>query len=107
MFARLLEMKTKKGQARSFCDTIEQKAFPVVKKYRGFLDGYCLISDENPDTVLAMSLWESKEAAEKFRVEGYPTVAEIYQPFLEGGIHVRGFDVPVVIGFKGRVAKAS
>jgi hypothetical protein len=35
-----------------------------------------------------------REAAEEYRIEGYSTIAEIYQPFLEGGIQVRGYDVP-------------
>jgi heme-degrading monooxygenase HmoA len=101
-------MKTKKGQARAFCNTIEQKGFPLVRKYRGFLDGFSLISEEDPDLVLGMSFWDTKEAAEKYRLEGYPTIAELYQPFLEGAIHVRGYDVPYAASsFKARAAKAS
>lgn len=107
MFARFLEMKTKKGKAREFCNTIEQKGFPVVKKYAGFVDGFCLISTESPDSVIAMSFWETKDAAEKFRKEGYPTVAEFYKPFLEGEIRLLGYDVPVAITHKARMAKAS
>ena len=106
MFARILEMKTKRGQARALCTTIEQKGLPIVAKYPGFVDMLCLISEESPDSVLAMSFWQTKEAAEKYRVESYSTVAEIYQPFLEGGIHVRGYDVPFAMSYKGRAAKA-
>lgn len=106
MYARILEMKTKRGQARALCTTIEQKGVPIVSKYSGFVDTVCLISEESPDTVLAMSYWQSKEAAEKYRVEGYPTIAALYQPFLEGGITVRGYEVPVALAYKGRAAKA-
>jgi heme-degrading monooxygenase HmoA len=107
MFARILDMKTKRGQARALCTVIEQKGLPIVAKYTGFLDGMCLIPEEAPDSVLAMSFWENREAAEKYRTEGYRTVAEVYQPFLEGGIRVRSCDVPVAIGYKARAAKAS
>jgi hypothetical protein len=109
MFARILEMTAKRGQARALCTAIEQKGFPIVGKYAGFVDGNCMISEEAPDTVLGMSFWQSREAAEKFRVEGYPRVAEIYQPFLEGGIRVRGYEVPFSVAHKakGRAAKAS
>ena len=107
MFARILEMKTKPGSARSLCITIEEKGFAILGKYPGFVDGFCLISEETPDSVLAMSFWESREAAEKYRTEGYSAVAEIYQPFLEGRIQVRGYDVPVAMTYKTRAAKAS
>jgi heme-degrading monooxygenase HmoA len=107
MYARILEMKTKRGQARALCNIVEQKGMPIVAKFPGFLDGLCLISEEAPESVLAMSFWQSREAAEKYRTESYAAIAELYQPFLEGGIHVRGYDVPVQGGFKARVAKAS
>jgi len=110
MFARILEMTTKKGQARALCTAIEQKGLPIVGKFAGFVDGICLISEEMPDSVLAMSYWQSREAAEKFRTEGYPAVAEIYLPLLEGGIRVRGYEVPVAMTYnkgKGKAAGAS
>jgi heme-degrading monooxygenase HmoA len=106
MFARILEMKTKRGQARALCTTVEKKALPIVSKYSGFVDLLCLISEESPDSVLAMSYWQSKEAAEKYRTESYAAVAAMYQPFLEGGITVRGYEVPVALAYKGRAAKA-
>ncbi|HVB98084.1 MAG TPA: antibiotic biosynthesis monooxygenase [Candidatus Dormibacteraeota bacterium] len=107
MYARILEMKTKRGQARALCTAIEQKGLPIVGKHAGFLDGNCMISEESPDSVLAMSFWESRDAAEQFRIHGYPAVAEIYQPFLEGGIQVRGYNVTTALTNKARAAKAS
>lgn len=109
MFARILEMTAKKGQARALCAAIEEKALPIVGNSPGFVDGLCLISEEAPDSVLAMSYWESREAAEKFRIDSYPRVAALYQPFLEGGIRVRGYDVPFAVNYlrKGRAAKVS
>ena len=104
MFARILEMKTKRGQARALCATIEQKGIPILSKFTGFLDAICLIAEEMPDTVLAMSFWENKEAAEKYRVEAYPNVAQMYQPFLENGIHVRNYEVPVAMRYKAKAA---
>ena len=107
MYARILEMKTKRGQARTLCTTIEQKGLPILAKYPGFVEEIHMISEEMPDSVLAISLWQDKEAAEKYRIESYATIAEIYQPFLDGGIHVRGYDVPFASAFKAQPAKAS
>lgn len=109
MFARTLEMTTKKGQARALCNAIEQKGLPIVGKFPGFVDGLCMISEQTPDSVVAISYWQSHEAAEKFRAEGYPKVADIYLPFLEGGIRVRGYEVVAALTYKGKgkAAKAS
>lgn len=107
MYARVLEMKTKRGQARALCTTIEQRGLPILGKYPGFVEEIHLISEEMPDSMLAISFWQNREAAEKYRIESYSTIAEIYQPFLEGGIQVRGYDVPFAPAFKARAAKAS
>jgi len=104
MFARFLEMKAKKGQARELCDVIESKGLPVLKKYPGFLDALALVPEGTPDSVLAMSFWTTREAAEKYRTEGYGKVAELYRPFLEGTIHVRAGNVSV--GMASLVTKA-
>lgn len=104
MFARLLEMKVKKGQVRELCNVIEAKGLPILRKYPGFLDSLALVPEETPDSVVAMSFWTTREAEEKYRTESYRTVAELYQPFLEGSIHVRGGSVPV--GMASLVAKA-
>jgi heme-degrading monooxygenase HmoA len=104
MFARVLEMMSKRGQGRALCTAIDQKGLPVVKKYAGFVDAVCLLSEETPDSVIAMSFWQTKEAAEKYRKEGYPAVAEAYMPFLEGGIKVRGFEVTSAMTYKAKAA---
>jgi quinol monooxygenase YgiN len=107
MFARVLEMKTKRGQARALCTVVEQKILPIVKKFHGFLDGVCMIPGEAPDSAIVISFWQNREAAERFRAEGYAKVAPMYEPFLEGEIHIRGCDVPFATAYKARAAKAS
>ena len=107
MYAGVLEMKTKRGQAHALCTTIEQKGVPIRAKYHGFVEEIHLISEEMPDSLLSISFWQNREAAEKYRIESYSTIAEIYQPFLAGGIQVRSYDVPFAPAFKARAAKAS
>lgn len=102
MFARILEITTKKGQARALCRAIEQKGLPLLGKYPGFVDEVHLISEEVPDTIFAISFWQDREAAEKYRNESYSAIAGIYRPFLEGGIRVCGYDVPVALTFKAK-----
>ena len=89
MFARILEMNAKKGQAHALCAAVEKRGMAACAKYAGFVDGLAFVAEDNPETVLAVSFWKNREAAEKFRIEGYPAVADAYRPFLEGEIHVR------------------
>lgn len=107
MFSRVLEIKTKRGQARALCAAAERGILPIIKKYPGLVDVMWMIPEESADSVLAISWWQSKEAAEKFRTEGYPAVAEIYQPFLEGGIQLRRYEVAVAMAHKVQVTKTS
>lgn len=106
MFARILEMKTKKGQAHALCTAIEQRGVPILTKHQGFVDEIHLVSEESPDSILAISFWQNREAAEKYRTENYSTIAGIYRPFLEGSIRVRGYDVPVAPAFQARRGSA-
>ncbi len=107
MYARVLERKTKRGQAHALCMTIEQKGVPIFAKYPGFAEEIHPISEEMPESLLAISFWQNREAAEKYRTESYSTIDEIYQPLLAGGFQVRGYDVPFASAFKARAAKAS
>lgn len=89
MFVRVLEMETKPGKAKELCALVGEKGFPILKKFPGFVNAYCLVPEGSLDMVVAMSFWESEEAAEKYRTESYHEVAEIYDPYLEGIIQVR------------------
>ena len=53
MYTRLVEVKTKPGKAREVAKTIEDKALPILKKQQGFVDEIVLVSDTEPDQVLA------------------------------------------------------
>jgi heme-degrading monooxygenase HmoA len=100
-------METKPGKARELCSVIEEKGVPILKGFPGLLDVFCLIPEEIADSVIAISFWETRETAEKYHHEAFRKVAEIYHPFLEGLIQVRGCDVPVSTGYRAKFAKAS
>lgn len=111
MYARILDMKTKFGQARTLCTAAQRDILPIVKKYPGFIDVMWMIPDDSPDQVIAVSWWQSSDAADKFRTEGYGAVEKIYRPFVEGEIRVRKCEVTVeptgkAQEPKGRTAKA-
>lgn len=105
MYARVLEMKTKHGQARALCTAAEREILPMVKKFPGLVDVMWMIPGDAPDSVLAVSWWEKSEDADKFRNEGYAAVEKIYRRFVEGEVRVRKCEITVPPGQKARMAK--
>jgi heme-degrading monooxygenase HmoA len=93
MFTRIVEMTTKTGKARELSRTINEKVISLLENQPGFVDEIVLISNQNPERVLALSFWQSKEDAEKYNREAFPKVNEILRAQIEGPLKVQTFDV--------------
>lgn len=102
MYARILEMKAKPGQARALCAAAEREILPMVKKFPDLLDVMWMIPEESPDTVIAVSWWKTSEAADKFRTEGYGPVDKVYQRFIEGKVRTRKCEITVAPSSQAR-----
>jgi heme-degrading monooxygenase HmoA len=93
MFTRIVEMTTKTDKARELSRTINEKVLPLLKSQSGFVDEIILISDQNPDRLLALSFWKKQEDAEKYNREGFPKVTEIIRSLIDGPPKVQTFNV--------------
>ncbi|HMC30352.1 MAG TPA: antibiotic biosynthesis monooxygenase family protein [Candidatus Angelobacter sp.] len=93
MFTRVVEVTSKAGKARELTRTVNERVLPILKNQPGFLDEITLVSDEDPNRLLAISFWKSKEHAETYQREQYNKVTEIISNFLEGTPQVRTFEV--------------
>jgi quinol monooxygenase YgiN len=93
MYTRVVEINCKPGRSKELTDTIHEKVVSVLKKQRGFVDETILVSDTDPNRVLGLSYWNSKEEAERYHQEQYPKVREMLQPLLEGEPVIQTFDV--------------
>jgi heme-degrading monooxygenase HmoA len=74
MFTRTVEVTPKSGKARELTNTINEKVLPILKKQPGFSDETLLVSDTEPNQILALSFWNSKEDAERYQREQYPAI---------------------------------
>jgi heme-degrading monooxygenase HmoA len=93
MFTRIVEVITKSGKARELSNTINDKVLPILKKQAGFVDETVLVSDAEPNRVLAMSFWNTKEDAERYNREQYPAIHEMIRSLLDAEPVVRSFNV--------------
>lgn len=93
MYTRVVEVNSKPGRARELCNTIDDKVLPILKKQAGFVDEAVLVSDKEPNRVLALSFWNTREDAQRYEQEQFDTVQKAVQHLLETEPAIRTFDV--------------
>src|SRR5216683_612728 len=71
MFTRVVAVRTKPGKARDLSKTIHDKILPILEDQPGFVDEILLVSDTEPDKILALSFWESQQDAERYTTAGF------------------------------------
>ena len=93
MYTRIVEITSKSGKAREVCNVIEEKVVPILKRQIGFVDETVLVSDKEPNHLLGVSFWTSKEDAERYHREQYPVIQQMIRPLLDAEPVVRTFNV--------------
>ena len=93
MFSRVVAVRTKEGKARQLAKTIQEKILPILESQTGFVDEVILISDTEPDQILALSFWKTQEDAERYTHEQFPRVNELVSHLVESAPVSRTFNV--------------
>jgi heme-degrading monooxygenase HmoA len=107
MFTRTVEVTTKSGKAQELSNIINDKVVPILKEQIGFLDETVLVSDTEPNRVLAISFWNTKEDAERYQREQYPAIHVMIRQLLETEPVVRTFNVDSSTTHKIAASKAA
>jgi heme-degrading monooxygenase HmoA len=107
MFTRTVEVTTKPGKARELATFINDRVLSILRKQAGFVDETVLVSDPEPDRVLAISFWNKKEDAERYQKEQYPAVQEMIRHLLDSEPVVRTFNVDSSTQHKIAAGKAA
>jgi heme-degrading monooxygenase HmoA len=93
MFTRIVEVTAKSGKAKELSNTINEKVLPILKRQTGFVDETLLVSDPEPNRVLSLSFWNTREDAERYQKEQYPAIHEMIRHLLETEPVIRTFNV--------------
>ena len=107
MFTRVVELNGKPGKSNDLETTFNEKILPILQKQRGFQDEIVLLSDADPDRALGISFWDTKEDAERYQREQFPTIHDSIRHLLEGEPIVRTFNVLSYFGKEIGTEKAA
>ena len=107
MFTRVVEITAKSGKAHQLANTIQEKVLPILNKQAGFLDETVLTSDTEPNRVIGLSFWNTKEDAERYHREQYPKINEMLSPLLETAPVIRTCNVHTSTPHKVSAGKAA
>jgi len=89
MFARIVDVHIKPDQTRDVINTINDEVLDTLRDQQGFVDMYTLTLDESSDRLVAISIWNSKDDAEKYAKTGFNNVKKALNPYLAEPLHVR------------------
>jgi heme-degrading monooxygenase HmoA len=92
MYARNVSMNLKPNAAREFTQTFEKDILPLLRKQDGFKDEITFVGTDGKE-VLAISLWDRKENAERYGRETYPQVLKGLARVVQGTPAVQAYEV--------------
>ena len=94
MYARHVSFSLKPIKREELTQMFEKDILPLLQKQNGFTDEITFVSPDGRQ-VVAISLWESKENADRYSRETYPEVLKSLARVVEGTPEVRGYEVAV------------
>ena len=106
-FTRVVEITTKAGKSHEVANTIDEKILPFLRQQPGFLDETVLTSDTESNRVIGISFWKTKEDAERYARDQFPTVNQILENLIETTPVVRTFHVHTSTPHKIAAGKAA
>jgi quinol monooxygenase YgiN len=93
MHARLIQVTTKPGQLKEFAKTMVERSLPILKQQPGFVDAFALVSDTERDQFVGISIWKSKEDAERYSNGQARQILDSVKPLLQQEPTIRTFNL--------------
>jgi quinol monooxygenase YgiN len=83
MFTRIVECTVKPEKKEEFNQKLRNEVLEILRKQPGFVDLIGLVSETSPERVLGISLWNTREDADRYSREHYTRVLELLKPYLK------------------------
>ncbi len=83
MHARMIQLTTKTGHVKDCINALTEKGLPILKLQPGFIDAMALASDTERDQIVGVTIWRSKEDADKYAHGQGRQVLDSLRPFIQ------------------------
>ena len=83
MFVRVVECQSKAGRSEQVGNKLVNDVLPVLEKQPGFVDFLTLSDKINPERLMCISFWTSREDAEEYHRQHYYTITDVLRSVLE------------------------
>ena len=93
MIARHIDVTLKPDRYNEFKTLFDNEIVPTLKRQPGFLDSISLLSEDNKNRGITISLWKTKADAENYQKREFPRTLEMLKPFLASTPTVQYFTV--------------
>ena len=81
MYTSVVDLTTKQGKARELTQAVNDKVRPLLEKQTGFVDVTVIVSDTEPNRVLALSFWNTREDVRRYERESSTRCTRHYNTF--------------------------
>jgi quinol monooxygenase YgiN len=95
MFARVVKCQSKSGRIDQLGDTLCNDVLPMLQKQPGFVDFLALYDKTDPEKLLCISFWTSREDAEGYHRRHYDAIADTLRAVVKSPPTLETFGVSV------------
>ena len=93
MFTRIVECYVKPEKIGDFNQTLQSRVLPILQAQAGFVDLIALHSEDEPDRMVALSIWNSRDDAEHYHRAHYEEIVDMMRPLLQDEPSVEFYNV--------------
>ena len=107
MFARVVECHSEVGRSEQVGNKLENDVLPILQKQPGFVDVLNLPDKINPERLMCISFWNSREDAEEYHRQHYYLITDMLKSVLDSPPTLKTFAVNASTAHCGRQSSLS
>jgi quinol monooxygenase YgiN len=98
MFARILDFEVKMEKKEEFVKTMKNQVLPILKKQTGFMEVLPFFPEKmREERVFTISLWATKQDADRYEREFYPKINDMLKPFMTSPVEVNYYNLETTL----------
>jgi quinol monooxygenase YgiN len=93
MFTRIVECYVKPEKIGDFNEIMQNRVLPILQAQAGFVDLIALHSEDETERMVALSIWNSRDDAERYHRAHYEEIVDSIRPLLQDEPSVEFYNV--------------